>query len=344
MVEIMNSKVTVLMPVYNGERYLRQAMDSILSQTFRDFEFLIIDDGCTDKSVEIINSYADPRICLVHNETNLGLTAVFNRGLDLARGEYIARMDCDDISLPSRLEIQVNFMESYPEVGLCGTWTITDNIVGKYPKTHQECLTYKFFNSPFAHPTVMLRRNLVEKHNLKYSHEYPICDDFELWRRCMQVTKVENICIPLLYYRKHDGNISSICSSEQKKGLLKYYHEELISLGFEPSAVEMVLHYALIRPEITKDIYHRYSFKQFDIWTTQLLNYNNQRDIFIKSNFEALLKERYVQVAFCYVKRLSTWYYYSKSSINSDDRCCIKLLKHALSTIIRKVLKILRFK
>src|SRR5215472_9201923 len=99
------------MPVYNGEKHLREAIDSILSQTFRDFEFLIINDGSTDGSVEIIASYRDPRILLVHNEKNLGLIATLNRGMDLARGEYITRMDCDDISLPRRLEKQVAFME-----------------------------------------------------------------------------------------------------------------------------------------------------------------------------------------------------------------------------------------
>ena len=95
-----NPKVTVFMPVYNGEKYLREAIDSILNQTFTDFEFLIINDGSTDSSVEIINSYDDSRIRLIHNEKNLKLVATLNKGLDLARGKYIARMDCDDISLP----------------------------------------------------------------------------------------------------------------------------------------------------------------------------------------------------------------------------------------------------
>ena len=110
------------MPVYNGERYLREAIDSILNQTFKDFEFLIINDGSTDLSVEIIESYADKRISLAHNGQNLGLITTLNRGFDLACGEYIARMDCDDISLPDRLEKQVVFMDNHPEIGICGSW------------------------------------------------------------------------------------------------------------------------------------------------------------------------------------------------------------------------------
>ena len=114
-------KVTVLMPIYNGERYLGEAIDSILGQTLRDFELLIIDDGSTDGSRGIIESYSDSRINLVRNDCNLGLVATLNRGLELSRGDYIARMDCDDIALPTRLEKQVQYMDHNPEVGLCGT-------------------------------------------------------------------------------------------------------------------------------------------------------------------------------------------------------------------------------
>ena len=105
------------MSVYNGERYLREAEDSILQQTFKDFEFLIVDDGSTDTSVVTIRSYSDKRIRLIVNETNVGLAASLNIGIDCARGRYIARMDCDDISLPDRLEKQVAFLESHGDIG-----------------------------------------------------------------------------------------------------------------------------------------------------------------------------------------------------------------------------------
>ena len=114
-----NTKVTVLMPVYNGEIYLKQAIESILHQTLSDFEFLIINDGSTDASVEIIQSIKDPSIRLLHNRTNLTLVPTLNKGLELARGEYVARMDCDDISLPERLAKQVEFMDRFRDVGVC---------------------------------------------------------------------------------------------------------------------------------------------------------------------------------------------------------------------------------
>ena len=113
--------VTVLMAVYNGEKFLKEAMESILTQTFTDFEFLIINDGSTDNSVKIIEEFNDPRIRLIHNEKNLKLIASLNKGISLAKGKYIARMDCDDISMPYRLEKEVDFLENSLEYGLVGT-------------------------------------------------------------------------------------------------------------------------------------------------------------------------------------------------------------------------------
>ncbi|NHJ46179.1 MAG: glycosyltransferase family 2 protein, partial [Asgard group archaeon] len=135
-------KVTVLMSVFNGEKYLREAIDSVLHQTFTDFEFLIINDGSTDNSVEIINSYDDERIHLVHNEQNIGLAASLNKGINLARGEYIARMDCDDINHQTRLEKQVKFMDKNPDIGLLSSANrfIQDdkilNLVDRFPTDH----------------------------------------------------------------------------------------------------------------------------------------------------------------------------------------------------------------
>ena len=128
-------KVTVLMAVYNGERYLRDAVESILCQTFRDFQFLIINDGSTDNTRDLILSYDDARIVLVDSEHNVGQTRSLNRGLELAAGELIARQDADDISEPDRLAKQVAFLERHPEVALLGTWykeiDVQGTVIGK---------------------------------------------------------------------------------------------------------------------------------------------------------------------------------------------------------------------
>jgi len=114
-------KISVIMSVYNGEKYLREAIESILNQTFRDFEFIIINDGSTDKTSEILSSYNDPRIVIINNKRNIGLTKSLNKGLKMVKGEYIARQDADDVSLPERLERMVNFLDMNRDVGLLGS-------------------------------------------------------------------------------------------------------------------------------------------------------------------------------------------------------------------------------
>ena len=219
-------KVTVLMPVYNGEKYLREAIDSILSQTFTDFEFLIINDGSTDRSVEFIKSYPDPRIRLVHNETNLGLIPSLNKGVDLSQGEYIARMDCDDISLPQRLEKQVNFMDTHREVGVCGTWAkvidINNNVVRNY-KTPAGDMAGKlcWWPSVFVHPTCMMRRELLKM--IRYSSDYPHAEDYDLWLRLCNKTGFFNLNQFLLLYRVHAENVTATKRTEQLAGTYKAF-------------------------------------------------------------------------------------------------------------------------
>ena len=148
-------KVTVLMPVYNGSKYLKAAIDSILSQSFTDFEFLIINDGSTDDSVKIINSYHDQRIKLIDNKINQGLVAVLNQGLKLAIGEYIARMDSDDFSTCNRLSQQVRFMDKHNDIGVLGSWVKimkgSDEFLGRYFLNHEEIKANLLFmlNSPY---------------------------------------------------------------------------------------------------------------------------------------------------------------------------------------------------
>lgn len=204
-------RITVLMPVYNGERYLQQALESILSQTFSDFEFLIINDGSTDKSVEIIQSYRDPRIRLLHNEVNLGLVATLNRGVETAKTEYIARMDCDDICLPQRLARQVEFMDHHRDVVLCGTAIKFFGLKGGkkfYPLADAEIKAHMLFESPFAHPSVMFRSGLFLKEKLSYSETAKHAEDYDLWSRIPGKYRLANLRDVLVKYRVHGNQVS----------------------------------------------------------------------------------------------------------------------------------------
>ena len=181
--------VTVLMPVYNGTRYLREAIDSILKQTFEDFEFLIIDDASTDESANVILSYSDKRIRFVQNESNVGQVRCQNIGLDLARGKYIARLDQDDSSLATRLHRQVNLMESEHRLAVVGTWMskVDDNgheidlWRGKVDDPADYLFTSLTNSLPLYHPSVMFRRDAVMSVN-GYDESLPYCEDQDLWR------------------------------------------------------------------------------------------------------------------------------------------------------------------
>ena len=209
-----NPKVTVLMPVYNAEKYVGEAIESILNQTFRDFEFLIINDGSTDNSLGIIESYKDLRIKLVNNEKNLGLSHTLNKGIELSEGEYIARMDADDVSLPGRLEKQVEFMDSHPHIGICGSWMQSFDQSGnkgiwQYPQTHDELLFLLFFNSCFAHPTVCLRKLILLESGLRYKQEFTPAEDYYLWSELVEVTRFFNLQEVLLRYRLSETQMSN---------------------------------------------------------------------------------------------------------------------------------------
>jgi len=207
-----NPKVTVLMPVHNGEQHIREAIDSILKQSFTDFEFLIIDDGSTDGSTAIVKSYEDPRIRLIANPANQGTVHVLNQGISEAKGTYIARMDADDISLPTRLSKQVGFMDNHPEIGISGTaMRLIKN--GKLkntrtlPETDEELKIQLLFSTCFFHPTVILRTELAKAH--PYPDNLVYTQDYNYWTKLAPLTRFANLSETLLYFREHEGQTST---------------------------------------------------------------------------------------------------------------------------------------
>lgn len=209
----MNPKVSVLMPVYNAESYVGKAIESILDQTFNDFEFIIINDGSTDKSEEIILDYDDERIRYFKNQQNLKLVVTLNKGLDLARGEYIARMDSDDIALPERLMTQVQFMDQNPEVGVCGSnvevfgdW----NFISDVSLTSNDLDSELLLKNPVFHPTVIFRKGLIDKSGIRFNPLFERLEDYFFWTELSMVTKIVNLEDVLLRYRWHKENISTL--------------------------------------------------------------------------------------------------------------------------------------
>lgn len=201
------------MPVYNAERFVREAIESILAQTYADFELIIINDGSTDRSEEIIRSFSDSRIHLI-SQSNAGVIGALNAGLKVARGIYIARMDADDISESTRLEKQVNFLKGNPDIALCGTWATTIDEkgveIGKYeypPINHTSIRQIMVRRNPFIHPSIMFTKKAIESVGI-YDPRYKHAEDYELWTRMAARSKTANIPERLLRYRILEGSIT----------------------------------------------------------------------------------------------------------------------------------------
>ena len=221
-INMKSPKVTVLMPVYNGEKYLHEAIKSILNQTFMDFEFIIIHDPSTDRTAEILQSYHDPRIKIINNEKNIGLTRSLNKGLKIARGEYIARMDADDVSIPERLEKEVNFLNQNRNIGLVGTYYLLINENGNVlhavrPLTDDRELKEKLFiENQFGHGSVMFRRECIEKVGF-YREEIEPAEDHDLWLRIAEFFEVANIPEFLYKWRLNFNSVSVARKKQQEK-------------------------------------------------------------------------------------------------------------------------------
>jgi glycosyltransferase involved in cell wall biosynthesis len=218
----MKVKITVLMSVYNGEKYLKKAVDSILKQTYKDFEFLIINDGSSDRTSKILKSYKDHRIKIIDNKKNMGLTRSLNKGLRLARGEYIARQDADDISLPRRLEKQVAFLNARPEYGLVGCWNYRIGANNKIEKKvvfytdHNDILPMLMIENHFVHSSVMFRKECIQKLG-GYDEDLKFAQDYDLWLRIAEHYKVANLGEFLHLWRYEKHGISYNQREEQKK-------------------------------------------------------------------------------------------------------------------------------
>jgi glycosyltransferase involved in cell wall biosynthesis len=218
-------KVTVLMAVYNGEVYLRDAVDSILSQTYQDFEFLIINDGSTDATREIVLSYQDPRVRLVDNPNNLGLTRSLNRGLQLATGQLIARQDADDISEPDRLAQQVTFLDNHPDIALVGTWYTRIDALGtplgqaNLPCDYPQLSWHLLFYCPFIHGSIMLRKATVSAHVGCYDEAFVYAQDYDFWTRIALALPVANQPQYLVRYRINPYSMTATYGDRVDEGL-----------------------------------------------------------------------------------------------------------------------------
>ena len=288
-------KVTVLMPVFNGEAFLNEAVESILNQTFTDFEFLIIDDGSTDRSVNIIKSYDDPRVRLVCNNQNMGLVATLNRGIDLSLGTYIARMDCDDVSLPTRLQKQIAFLDEHPDVGVCSSWVTVigkePKLVWTYPLESDEIKCWLLFESVLPHPSAILRAKLFKERSFYYDASFRHAEDYELWVRTASYMSFANIDEVLLLYRQHKNNVGVIHRNEKMSSASRIRSIQLSSLGITPLPEEMDIHQKISRWHFNPD---KLFVEKVESWLCKLKVANKTANIYPEPEFSQVLAKRWV--------------------------------------------------
>ncbi len=219
------------MPVYNCRPFIEESVNSILKQTFIDFELIIIDDCSTDGTYEYLQALSDKRIRLIRKERNSGYTISLNIGLEMALGKYIARMDGDDISLPDRFEKQVIFLEKNPECILVGAgYKIIDSDRYWIPaeREHDKIVVAMLEHSPFAHPTVMLRNRVLEMHQIKYDIGYEPAEDYKLWTRLQNYGRLANMPEAVLLYRYHP-NQTSVVRAKRQADITSQIQRELMA-------------------------------------------------------------------------------------------------------------------
>ncbi len=236
----MNPLVSILMPVYKTAAYLREAVDSMLAQTFKDFELIVLNDCSPDDAEKILDTYDDPRIVRYKGEKNVGLSNVLNVGIEMARGKYIARMDSDDISIPNRLQLQVDYLEAHPEIDLAsvgmrlfgakeGTWIRERNP----EKVKIEAL----FHSPVLHASSVWRKDSFERQGLRFRQEMVPAEDYDLWTRAMlKGLKLVNLPEVLYEYRIHEAQATvqtDKTSAKSREVQMAYLQEALPSLSDE---------------------------------------------------------------------------------------------------------------
>jgi len=234
-----------VLPVYNGEAYLQEAISSVLGQSFSDLELIIINDGALDRSAEIIRSIDDARVTVITHEKNKGLVQALNSGLDAACGKFIARMDQDDVCHPRRLEKQVAFLEKRSEIGICGTWA---RVIGSpfwsrltNPLEHEEIRAGLLFGSPLIHPSAMFRGDLIGS-GMRYADGMDYAEDYDFWSRASGITRLANIPEALLFYRKLPGGMCGHGAAIQRTKGWEVRLRELQKLGVFMDENEKGLH------------------------------------------------------------------------------------------------------
>ncbi|MDA1905345.1 glycosyltransferase [Bacillus cereus] len=273
--------ISVIMSNYNtSEKYLRESIESILNQSFTDFEFIIIDDCSTNNGKSILESFNDDRVKVIFNEKNLGLAASLNKALQISKGEFVARMDSDDISLETRLEKQYKYLKSNPSVGLVASFAQKigndKGYIYSMVEEPEKMNVPMFFGNVICHPSVMFRKEVITNNHLKYNEEFKTGQDYELWSRLLKTEKVAIIPEVLLSYRIHNNQISNEKKMDQIQNTMKVYSYMLEGLGLEVNQEILEKHHAFC----TSSELETFNLKEMIYWGEVIKKYNLKNRVY----------------------------------------------------------------
>ena len=288
--------VSVVMPNYNTpEKYLRAAIESVLSQTYPNIELIIVDDASDGNDLEVIGSYRDARIKLLRNDKNMHVAHTLNRGIEAADGEFIARMDSDDVCLPRRIEKQARFLMRHDDTDmLCARARFTGAKKGVYAAgllNPQKMAAEMFFVCPVFHPTVMFRASFLKKNALRYCEDdsFKAAEDYELWSRCVFLGNIREYPETLLLYRAREGQVSAASAELQRAGANRVRARMLSKIGIIPDERETQVHYRFCNEIIPE------SLDETQEWAQKLLGANEVYKVFDESIFKrAVLRRSFV--------------------------------------------------
>lgn len=296
----MKPLVTVFMPVYNVEKYIRESLESILNQTYKNLEILIIDDGSTDLSSSIINEYNDRRIRLIHNEGNKGLPYTRNRGLKEATGKYLAIFDADDIAIQNRIEKQVEFLEKNKDVDVVSSNYIVfdDNKSQKirYNLSHDEIKVMLLFADCICNPSAMIRLKTVKENNITYNEQCFVAQDYEFWTVISRIGKIVNMQEYLIKYRFGHENISKISQrdkKEKRKQVIDSIHNNSLDYyGFNLDINQKKLFNSFFVENNNYATDIKNIVDPLSNLINSIIRENEEKQIFNKKIFEKILNER----------------------------------------------------
>ena len=297
-----SSLVSVVLPVHNGAAYLHEAISSVLAQTFKNFELIVIDDCSTDESTTIVNSFKDTRVRLIIPGERLRICNALNLGIENAKGQFFARMDADDICSPLRLERQVRFLQRHPEIGFCGSWVRRFGTT-QQPQTYRRPVgamrvrAFALFDNPMVHSSVMLRRDVLRRIGVGYRDDFANAEDYDLWSRLFEISLGDNLPEILMDYRVHTQSVTNQKTAEMDCTACRVLMRELKRLGLEPTDGEVMQHRLWATGRLNLDDISR-DIDSAEQWLVRLLEANRMSCAFNPAAF--LWATREIWFALCY--------------------------------------------